>query len=191
MLKFLKSFLSAEKVAEIEAAYKEKNKDATGLPEYIPKYRFTEKDTEIANLKTAHAADIQKIRDEYKDVPKDYAQQIEILKTNAANAEAAKVKAEAAVNEVEQIYALHPRSIDTVKAIRALVDPAKNFGEELKRIADANPHFFDDPTVPKKPTVPKGTGKSGEGTDNGTEKKDGMPSEDSLRKALGLPPKQS
>ena len=187
MLKFLKGFLSADEVAKIEAAYKEKNKDAQGLPEYIPKYRFTEKETEIANLKTAHAAELQQVRDEYKDIPKDYAKQIEKLTTRAVDAEAAKTKAEAAVGEVEKIYALHPRSGDTVKAIRALVDPTKSFDDELKRIAEANPHFFEDSNTSKRPTVPKGTGKSGEGSEGSTSKKDGLPSDDALRRAMGLP----
>lgn len=191
MLKFLKGFLSAEEVAKIEAAYKEKNKDATGLPEYIPKYRFDELNGNITKLKEDQKAEIQRIRDEYKDVPKDYKEQLQKLTDEAAKATAEKTKAEAAVTEVEQIWALHPRSTDTVKAIRALVDPTKPFDEELKRVAEANPHFFEDGT--KKPKLPPGTGKKGEGSGAGADagENDGMPSEDALRRAMGLPPKSN
>ena len=191
MLKFLKGFLSAEQVAEIEKAYKEKNKDATGLPEYIPKYRFDELNNSIKQMEDKQKEEIQHIKDEYKDVPKDYKEQIQKYTAQVTEAEEAKKKAEAAVEEVEQIWALHPRSIDTAKAIRALVDKSKPFNEELKRIADANPHFFDNGI--KKSKLPSGTGKNGEGAgdDGDGTKNHGIPGEDALRRAMGLLPKNN
>lgn len=184
MLQFLKSFLSEEEISKVEAAYKAKNPDSKGLPTYIPQYRFTEKENEITQLKSTHAQALAAETAKYKDYMAPDA--VATLKQELEAQKKATTDAQSAIAIVEKIYALKPRSVDTVKAVRALMDPTKPVDDELKRIAEANPHFFGED---KKPSgVPKGTGKTGEGDEGSKDgNKNGVPDANALRRAMGLP----
>lgn len=186
MRKFLSQFLSNEEIDRIEAAYKEKNSDATGLPVYISKSRLDEEISKRKNAEEKTAQAIKDVEDKYKDIPQDWSKQLEDAKSALATqkteyeAQLANTKKEADV-----AAAIYENGGKNPKAIRALIDMAKPVQEELARVKKSDPYLFKESFIGG-----KGTGKDGEDGNGGA----GTTGELSLEKmyaAVGLTPPES
>lgn len=186
MRSFLLKFLDAAKVDEIEAAYKAKNADSSGLPIYIPKTRFDEVD---GKRKAAEEL--------LKAVPTDWEDQMKALRTQLesqkgdyegrltaqqADYESRLAAAAAEAERTAKVYGAHARN---VKAVLALIDSAKPVDEQIAALQKSDPYLFEISGGPK------GTGKGdgehgGDGDEHGSDHK--LSTADMYR-AVGLTPR--
>lgn len=186
MRKFLAQFLNNEEIDRIEAAYKEKNSDATGLPVYISKSRLDEEISKRKNAEEKTAQAIKDAEDKYKDIPNDWSKQLEDAK-NALTTQKAEYEAQlaSAKKEADVAAAIYENGGRNPKAIRALIDAEKPIQDELARVRKSDPYLFKESFIGG-----KGTGKDGEDGDGGA----GGAGELSLEKmyaAVGLVPPES
>lgn len=196
MRKFLSKYMDATAVDQLEAAYKEKNPDAKGLPEYIPKSRFDEKsgalteaEKKIANFEKekndAVAAAVKPLQDKLKDIPDDWQQQLkaaqDALETQKTEYEG---KLTAASNEASVMAQIYGSGARNVKAVRALIDVTKPIDEQLKELRKSDAYLFNSRSS-------KGTGKGddshgGEGDEEGSGGQD--ISVNAMYRAVGITP---
>lgn len=157
MKDFLKRYMSAEALAELEQAYVAANAGAQGLPVYISKSRLDE----VLGQKKAAEANYDALKKEKEGWEASLQEKINAAVTaKTTELEAAHKKAmddaSAGFAATEAIYKAHGRN---VTAIKALIDPAKKVDEEITRIKKSDPYLFED-------DLPGGTGKNG-GDDRG------------------------
>lgn len=200
MRSFLLKFLDAAKVDEIVTAYKAKNEGVEDLPVYIPKSRFDDKNTKLAEAE-GKIRDFEKIKTDainaatapleakLKEIPENWKQQLEdaqsALATQKTEYEGKLTKATEEADRTVKIYGSGARNI---KAVRALLDDTKPIDEQLKALKESDPYLF------TKSSLGKGTGKGddahgGEGDDKGQH--DEKLSTNDMYRAVGLvPPKE-
>lgn len=179
MKAFLSKFFDADKVNEIEEAYKAKNPDAQGLPIYIPKSRFDEID---GKRKTAEEA--------LKAVPTDWKDQIaklnEQLRTQKDDYEGKLAAKDKLADCTAKIYSSGARN---VKAVMALIDQEKPIEDQLKALRESDPYLFKGSNGGMGKGTGKGTGDTGGEGDDG-----GKPSEklsaEAMYRAVGIVPPQ-
>lgn len=159
-------------LVQVEQAYKEKNPEATELPEYISKKRL---DDEITKRKTAETnyttakKSLESVPQDWQDQLKNKDTEIENLKTSYAS-ELEKVQKSSSIDL--EIYKAKGRN---VTAIRSLLDTEKDIHEELARIKASDPYLFGG-------TRQKGTGKEDDGEDTD---EDAL-SEERMARAVGI-----
>ena len=196
MRKFLSQFLSSAEISEIEKKYKEKNADAKELPTYIPKQRFDEvngKNKELENqIKDFEATKEKAIKEaiapleaKLKEIPENWKEQLEKLKTESTTMKTDYESKIAALNkEQETTVKIYEAGGRNHKAIKALMDLTKDPAEELARIKQSDPYLFGS-------NISKGTGK-GDG-EHGGDGDDGKGKSEQLSmakmyEAVGLTP---
>ena len=183
MKEFLKKYLSEEQLKAIEDAYIADHEGAKGLPVYISKARLdevlgkqhtaeSERDnfkTEIETLKANKQKEIDDaVAKAIEEQKKAGETQIEELKK--AN-EAALAEQKKGFEITEEIYKAKGKN---VVAIKALIDPTKDYKAEIARLQKDESYLFEQGSD----DVPGGTGK--QGADKSKETLDAM------RKAVGL-----
>lgn len=197
MRKFLSQFMSADKIDEIEKAFKEKNADSTGLPTYIAKSRFDE-----VNGKLKAAEDIAKNFDgekakavkealspleaKLKEIPEDWKVQLEAATKAVADTKTEyEGKLTEATKNADVTAKIYESGARNAKAVKALLDGTKPIEEQLTKIKETDPYLFGGSGLGK------GTGKGdgehgGDGDDKG---KDGESiSTARMYEAVGLTP---
>lgn len=184
MRKFLQQFMSTEDLDKLEAAYKEKNEGATGLPTYIPKSRFDEVDGKrkaAETLVNGFEADKQNaIKEAMKDIPGDWKEQLQQAKDALASQ-----KTEYENKLAEQIKSadiaakLYEAGARNVKAVRALLDDSKPIDEQIATLKTTEGYLFGS-------TSEKGTGKNGGGDDGNGGHEDKKLSEQDMYRAVGI-----
>lgn len=182
MRSFLSNFMEAAEIDKIEAAYKVKHPDASGLPAYIPKSRL---DEEIAKRKTAEEAiktATKPFEDKLKAIPEDWQKQINdakaALETQKADYEKKIQDAQKSADVTAKIYESGARN---VKAVRALLDESKGIDEQLTALKKSDSYLFNLGNDGS-----KGTGKQSDGGDPEGGSK-GL-SDDAMYRAVGLTP---
>ena len=161
MKEFLKKYLTADQITELESKYVAEHPEAKGLPVYISKARLDEEigkkkvaegnvtnlTAEIEKLKTSNEAAIKTAIDEAtKKLNEEHALALSTQKKD--------------FDATEAIYKAKGRN---VKAIKALIDPEKELSKEIERLQKEEPYLF----VAGKDDVPPGTGKDGDGSGAG------------------------
>lgn len=197
MRSFLSKYMDAAEIDKLESTYKEKNPEAKGLPVYIPKSRFDEKndalteaERKIRNFDKEKAdaikAATEPLEAKLKAIPDDWETQLksakDALETQKADYEGKLAAAEKSADVTAKIYESGARN---VKAVRALLDDTKPIDEQLSALQKSDAYLFN----PKGPG--KGTGKGddshgGDGDDKGGEGKD--ISTNAMYRAVGLTP---
>lgn len=172
MKEFLKKYMSAEALIELENAYIAANEGAKGLPVYISKARL---DEVLGQKKTAESK-VAALEGEKSTW--ETGLQGKIDEAVKAATEALETEHAAALKAVQdgfaQSEAIYKAKGKNVKAIKALIDPAKKLDEEITRLQKSDPYLFED-------DIPGGTGKAGS---DGGSKEDQMLSQ--MRAAVGI-----
>lgn len=152
MKEFLKKYMSAEALTELETAYVTANEGAKGLPVYVSKARLDEvlgqkrtAEGEVATLKEEKAAWESGLQGKIDAAVKTAT---DTLKSEHA---AALKTVQDGFAQSEAIYKARGKN---VTAIKALIDPAKKLEDEIVRIQKSDPYLFED-------DIPGGTGKDG------------------------------
>lgn len=194
MRNFLAKFMSAEDLDKLEAAYKEKNTGATGLPVYIPKTRFDEVDGKrksAEQLVAGFEAEKEKavkeatasLMEKYKDIPEDWKQQLENANTALANQKAEYEGKLAEASKSADITAkIYESGARNIKAVRALLDESKPIEDQLASLKSSDSYLF------KASSLRKGTDKDDDdGEGKGSDKK---LSTDDMYRAVGIAPQK-
>ena len=177
MKEFLKKYLSEEALKQLEEDYKKANPDAQGLPVYIGKKRLDE----VLDKEKAAKAEADTLRKENENLKNSNQAAIDeaVKKAKAEAEEASKQALEAQKKEYETDNYILKEKGKNVKAIRALIDPAKKLEDEIARLKKDESYLFDIPGDDH--DVPPGTGKQGADKVNEQEKE-----LNAMRKAVGL-----
>ncbi len=174
MKDFLKKYLTAEQLQELETKYIAEHSDAKSLPVYISKERL---DEVLTKKKTAEEASQLAVK-ALEDAKKEHKTVIDAEVTKAVEAanalkeqEISTLKLDGSITE-----AIYKAKGKNVKAIKALVDSSKDLAKEIERLKKEESYLFEDENH-----LPTGTGKRILNSDDPESKE-----EEAMKKAVGI-----